>query len=59
MTYENDTFYRIEESPEASPFELSTYKHSSDRPYKCQFPECLSSFKTLSNLYKHNKIHNK
>ena len=23
MTYENDTFYRIEESPEASPFELS------------------------------------
>ena len=23
MTYENGTFYRIEESPEASPFELS------------------------------------
>ena len=26
MTYENGTFYRIEESPEASPFELSSYK---------------------------------
>ena len=24
MTYENGTFYRIEESPEASPFELSS-----------------------------------
>ena len=26
MTCENGTFYRIEESPEASPFELSNYK---------------------------------
>ena len=25
MTFENGTFYRVEESPEASPFELSTY----------------------------------
>ena len=27
MTYENGTFYRIEESPEASPFELSNYNN--------------------------------
>ena len=25
MTFENGTFYRIEESPEASPFELNNH----------------------------------
>ena len=30
MTYENGTFYRIEASPEASPFELSNNKFKVD-----------------------------
>ena len=31
MTYENNTFYRIEAFPEVSPFELGTFDQTNDQ----------------------------
>ena len=33
------------------------YKHSTDRPFKCNFQQCQSSFKSMSNLRRHKFSH--
>ena len=33
------------------------HKHSTDRPFKCNFQQCQSSFKSSSNLRRHKYVH--